>query len=274
MNPANQPSKTLVAAIRGLLRPLVRFLLVRGVTLPFLTQLLKELYVDVAEQDFRLDDKPVTDSRISMLTGVHRKDVRRLRETEAQRREIPPTISLGAQVVSTWLSDRRYLNRQKQPKVLAIRHQNPRTASFETLVAAVSHQDLRPRVVLDELLRLGVVEISNGQVRLLEEAFIPAQGEDEKLHYFMQNLRDHLAAATANVQAIKPPFLERAVSYHGLTQEDVEELASLAKSSANDSLRAVNNRAKQLKKRSADKYDNNHRINFGAFFFSDDSDED
>ena len=51
----------------------------KGVTFSSFVNLLKEVFVEVAEREFRLDGKPPSDSRINLLTGVHRKDVRRLR---------------------------------------------------------------------------------------------------------------------------------------------------------------------------------------------------
>ena len=65
--------------VARLLRPLVRLLIKSGVTFPALCDLLRELYVNVAEYDFALPDKSQTDSRVSLLTGIHRKEVRRLR---------------------------------------------------------------------------------------------------------------------------------------------------------------------------------------------------
>ena len=73
------PSPALVRALRKLLRPLVRLMLAHGITYPYLSDLLKGLFVEVAEQDFRLDAKAPTDSRVSLVSGVHRKDVARLR---------------------------------------------------------------------------------------------------------------------------------------------------------------------------------------------------
>ena len=273
MSSANQPSVALVNATKRVLRPFVRFLLARGITLPFLSQLLKQLYVEVAERDFALDDKPQTDSRISLLTGVHRKDVRRLRGQKTAEIEPPEAVSLGAQVINNWLTERRYLDKHGRPKVLPMRSTNARQVSFESLVGSVSRQDLRPRVVLDELLRLKIVALEDEQITLLQEAFVPALGDDEKLHYFAQNLRDHIESAATNVLSQPPKYFERAVSYHGLTSDDVEELQSLATESASESLKEVNRRAKQLKKRSAGKPDNNRRINFGNYFFTGDEED-
>ena len=256
------------------MRPLVGFMLAHGVTLPFLNQLLKQLYVEVAESDFAIDGKPQTDSRVSLLTGVHRKDVRRLRDEAGDAMETPSAISLGAQVVGNWLSEKRYLDRLGKPKALSIRATNTKMPSFEDLVASVSRQDLRPRVVLDELLRLEIVSLSDDeQISLREEAFIPSEGSDEQLHYFAQNIRDHISAATHNLDGEKPALLERAVTYHGLTAADVKELRALTGDLANEALKDVNRRAKQMKKRSEKRPENSFRINFGTYFYTGDEDD-
>ena len=76
-------------------------MLARGITYTYLADLLKGVFVEVADREFCIEGKAQTDSRISLLTGVHRKDVRRLRELEANSaEEIPPVVSLGAQLVA------------------------------------------------------------------------------------------------------------------------------------------------------------------------------
>ena len=70
---------SLHAPLARLLRPLVRLCIRSGMTFPALAQLLRELFVNVAEHDFALEGKEQTDSRVSLLTGIHRKEVARLR---------------------------------------------------------------------------------------------------------------------------------------------------------------------------------------------------
>ena len=72
------PASSLVAALIRLLRPLVKLLLYHGITYPFLADLLKSVYVEVADREFPVEGKKQTDSRVSLLTGVHRKDVKGL----------------------------------------------------------------------------------------------------------------------------------------------------------------------------------------------------
>ena len=92
-----------ISALRRILRPLVRLLLTHGVTYPLITDIVKSTYVDVARREFRLSGKRQTDSRISLLTGVHRKDVKRLIEEGDGGGEAATGVSLGAALVARWL---------------------------------------------------------------------------------------------------------------------------------------------------------------------------
>lgn len=265
----------LVAAVRRILRPLVRLLLSQGLTYQWLSDELKEIYVEVANRDFNLGERRQTDSRVSLLTGVHRKDVRRLRE--APQRQVaaegpPPAVSLGAQLVARWASDVRYLDEQDRPRPLP-RLASQGVLSFESLVAEVS-KDIRARPVLDEWLRLGVVHVDDADlVHLNVEAFVPEKGFEEKVFYLGANVHDHLAAAVDNVSGHKPAWLERSVHYNALTELSVEELAALAEKTGMVALKAVNRRAMELEKRDAGK-PSLRRINFGVYFYATPGDED
>ena len=179
--PTPTPPPALVLALRRVLRPLVRLMLARAITYPYLCELLKALFVEVADRDFRIGSKVPTDSRVSLVTGVHRKEVNRLRqEMSSDTETVPSVVSLGAQLVAVWLGSARYLNEDGQPRPLARFVSEGGELSFEALVAGVN-SDIRPRVVLDEWLRLGVVHFDEERrVCLNVQAFVPAEGFDEK----------------------------------------------------------------------------------------------
>ncbi len=263
----------LVAAVRRVLRPLIRLLLSHGLTYPWLSDLLKEIFVEVADKEFQLDRKRQTDSRISLLTGVHRKDVRRLRSVAAATREpAPPSVSLGAQLVGRWLSDSRFQDAEGNPLPLPRLASKGGDLSFDALVASVS-KDIRARAVLDEWLRLGVVRLDEDErVVLNVDAFVPAQGFEEKVHYFGQNVHDHLAAAASNVIGGRAPFLERSVHYDTLTPESARELAALAEKAGMQALKTANRRAAQLGDEDAASADARMRITFGVYFFAESMD--
>ena len=88
-----EPPPALTGAVTRLLRPLLRVLIAQGITLPILIRLLKELYVEVAETSFSMPGRTQTDSRINLLTGVHRKDVRMLRGRGREEDRPSPVVS-------------------------------------------------------------------------------------------------------------------------------------------------------------------------------------
>ena len=182
------------APLARLLRPLVRLCIRSGMTFPALAQLLRELFVNVAEHDFALDGKDQTDSRVSLLTGIHRKEVARLRGAGAPVHETPATLSRTSAIIARWLAAPEFTDAKGEPLPL------PRTAeggapSFEALVESVT-KDVRPRAVLDEWLDRKLVTINgDDEIVLIDTGFVPRGDDDRKWHYLGRNLHDHVAAA-------------------------------------------------------------------------------
>jgi len=265
---SHNPPSALIVALRKLLRPLIKLLLINGITYPLLSNLLKSLYVEVARNEFVLSGKPQTDSRVSLLSGVHRKDVKRLAEGSQQELDAPLTVTLGAKLVAVWTTNRIYLDENGKHIPLPRQVSEGGLKSFEGLVSSVS-KDIRSRVILDEWLRIGIAHIDNNDlVRLNTNAFIPENGYDEKAYYFGQNLHDHIAAGAHNILGEKPAFLDRSVYYDNLSLVSVEELAELSKAMGMQALIEINKRAKDLQEVDITNKNANHRINFGVFYFA------
>jgi len=265
-NPADPP-KALVTALRAILRPLIRLLIDKGMTLPVLTALTKEAYVDMAIDNFPVTGKKQTDSRISLLTGVHRKDVRRLRDETREDLVIPSSIGLGAQVVARWVSSIETTDAEGRPLPLPRQAKSADEPSFDALVEGVS-KDVRPRAILDEWLRLGVAHIDeSGEVVLNRQAFIPEKGFDEKAFYFGRNIHDHLGTTVNNLIGENNPRLERSVHYGKLSVESVQKLAEISEQVGMEALLTINKLALELAKQDKKKQDANNRVNFGLYFF-------
>jgi hypothetical protein len=173
--------------------------------------MLKTVFVDAARAELERGATTPTQSALSLLSGVHRKDVRALDQEGAAPRppRRPPLASL---VFTRWLSDRRYRLADGAPRPL------PRTGmrrSFETLCRELSH-DVHPRSVLDELLRLGLVALDGERVVVVATSFVPSERLDELTALFSANAADHLAAAVNNLTLPGPPFLEQSIYADGL----------------------------------------------------------
>lgn len=257
--------------MRRVLRPLVRLLISQQVAFPDVANLLRSLYVEVAEKDFQLPKKPTTDSRVSLLTGIYRRDVKRLRaelqESETGSAAPASSASIGGLIVSRWLADPAFLDAEGHPQELERREGRHGQPSFSQLVRSVS-VDVRPQSVLDEWLRLGVVAVTvEGRVRLEREAFVPTEGFQEMAHYFGRNLRDHVAAAAHNLAGEEPPFLERSVFYAQLTPQAVAELRKLSAEVGAEAIGRVNREALRLQQSSRNDDSARHRMTFGAYFY-------
>ena len=269
-NPGNHDpgsaSADALSATRRLLKPLVKFLIARGITLPALNQLLKSIYVEVAEEDFALDERKLTDRRVSLLTGVHRKDVQKLRNAAPIRNPVPGSVSIGTRLVSIWIDDPAYLDKKGHPRELAVKQEQKGSPSFEQLVEEVSKKDLHSRVVLDELIRLGIVSMTEkNTVKLNADAFVPNRSEQEKVWFFGENIASHMATGVHNLLDEQPSLLERSVSYSGLSEQDVQSLNDQSETLASEALKEINREARKLKKAREKKSDGGQRFTFGVY---------
>jgi hypothetical protein len=267
MNAIDLIPPALMTALSQLLRPLVRMLLNFNVTHPVLCGVLKSLYVEVAEREFPVPGKQQSDSRITLLTGIHRKEVRRLRQHMPEPAVSSANATLGAQLVARWTGLPEFLDDDGHPLPLPRLARDNDQPSFEKLVQTQS-KDIRPRVVLDEWLRLGVAHLdTQDRVWLNTEAFVPDRGLDEKSWFMGRNLHDHIAACAHNIAGVGPPLMERSVFYDSLTEKDVAELETMARQVGMQALQLINRKAMELQNRSDGKPDAIRRINFGLYFF-------
>jgi len=218
-------SHIVLACVLKVMRPLARLLLKNGVTYTAFAQALKPVFLQAAQDELNRLGRPTTDSAASLLSGVHRRDVRNLTRLapavdQAAARE---PLSLVTQVVARWLSEPALLYADGKARTL---ERGAAADGFDQLVTKVS-SDVRPRAVLDELLRLGAVEETLEGIRMLDRVFTPRQGQEEMARLFADNLHDHLAAAGKNLQG-EANFLEQSIFVDQLTAESAARLGKVS----------------------------------------------
>jgi hypothetical protein len=201
------------AVLEALLGPVARLAVAGGVPFATLSDLLKRAMLGAAE---RAAGVPATDSRLSLMTGLQRRDIARLRATAAPA-EAPPAPHL-ARLVGLWLGDPAYAGRPVARKGPA--------PSFDDLARRV-RKDIHARAMLDQLVAAGTVAAEGGTVRLLEDSYRPGQGSADQLAYLAANGQDFLSAAIDNVLGEGARHFERAVHYNHLSAEAIAELATL-----------------------------------------------
>ena len=257
-------------AMSTLLRPLARLMIDHGLHLPATVELLKSALVEEAQSAYALEQKASTDTRIAILTGVHRKDVRRLRNAPSVAKAPDTMLPLAASVVARWISDPRYLDADQQPRPLA---RTPGRSSagvpdFTALAADVS-RDVGARALLDELERLGVVEKrEDGFVALRSSEFVPRDGRDESFYFLAANLSDHMAASVHNLKPGQsaPLMLEQSAFSKDLSAAQADTLHALARRLWTKSLQQFLQAASLAQQRSKDEAGPRHQVRFGVFF--------
>lgn len=222
--PAEAPADpALTEALRALLRPLAELALAHGVPFQAAQALFRQAYVDAAcavSQD-ALPHRRV--SKISTATGLHRREVSRLLQTDAPA--APPPRSLPVELFTRWLADARCRNTQGQPMALPRQGDFP---SFEALAKSVT-RDVHPRSLLDELVRLKLVAWDGeaDTVRLQAEAFVPRDDRARMLGFLAANVGDHLRGAVSNVAGAAAPHFEQAIFADELSAQSVAAVRGL-----------------------------------------------
>ncbi len=265
----SQSNKLLDTLVRVLV-PLVRLMIAKGVTFQMASEVLKRAYVRSANEHFVEGDE-ASGTKLSLLTGLNRKEIRRLTSDEPDR-ERPPMASYATAVVAMWRTNRRWRDREGHPKVLPRRTTN-NTLSFDDLVRSVT-TDHRPAAVFDELSRLGFVQSDADNVRLVvSDSLVPTDFGD-KLTRLSENIEDHMAAAVANIVEPSPKFLEQSVFSDELSESSAATLQKLMREEWQRSFNTVLKKAIALETEDAKQSRvRNTRMRVGMYFYSENSKE-
>lgn len=265
----NIPSNPAAAGVSeealAVAQPLVAWLVRSGVGYSTFAAALKPVFLAQALAEAqRLGQKP-TDSALSLLSGLHRKDVRAWRASAqgddvavAQRGAVWGRPSAASQVATRWLG-------LDWPGRISFAGPEP---SFEALVRRVS-TDFHHRAVLQELVRLGVAREDGDHVELLHEAFVPDRRLKEAGQLLAGSVADHLAAGVHNLTTYGPRrFLEQSVFADGLSPESVAQLHQLAGRLWAQVLDAVVAAAVPLCEQDAHRTEGTQRFRLGLFSYS------
>jgi hypothetical protein len=169
-------------ALLQLLRPVIRLLLELGVGYRAFAEAAKRVFVDVATQDYGLRGRPTNASRVTLLTGINRRDVSRLRAALAAQPAAPPIeqSSILGRVLSGWHQDPDFLGAGGVPRDLPA--DGP--ASFATLLARYGG-DIPETATAKELRRVGAVSVNaDGTFKVRTRYYMPLALDDVALERY------------------------------------------------------------------------------------------
>jgi hypothetical protein len=227
MDSRSKFNQVISAAVGRILRPLFRVLLHNSLSFNAFVDIAKRIYVEVAMQEFGIPGKKPSISRISILSGLTRKEIQRVLNQNLVSDDEPlERYNRAARVIAGWVRDPDFLDRDKSPKTLAPQEG---AASFAELVRRHSG-DVPARAVLDELLRVEAVEqLADGTIRLLARAYVPRSSELDKLEILGTDVADLITTINHNLQhGGTDPFFQRKVMYDNLPAEALPKFRSLS----------------------------------------------
>lgn len=160
-------------ACRTLLKPIASFLMKCGMTTREFTEVAKSVFVEVASEEYGIKGRPTNIARVSLLTGISRKEIKRQRELLAQPEKIPEGKTTDAtRLLSGWHQDPDYLDRLGQPLALPV---DGNDKSFAGLCRRYAG-DIPATTMMKELKRTGAVELdSDGNLVARHRYYMPIQ---------------------------------------------------------------------------------------------------
>ena len=214
-------------AIVRVLTPLVRILLRSGVSYGTFAEIAKEVFTRVALQEFDIQGRKQSISRVAVITGLTRKAVK-----EAMGQPVEHTDDLGesynraARVIAGWRRDPEFQSPDGRPERLPF---HGSVASFASLVKRYSG-DMPARAVLDELKRIqAAAQAVDGRVELLVRAYLPSNDTEMKLHILGTDVAHLIATIGHNLHSDpSQAHLQRKVAYDNLPQEALAPFRRMA----------------------------------------------
>jgi hypothetical protein len=195
-----------------MLEPVVLLLLKSGITWREFSDLAKAKFVQVATWEFGIRGRPTNASRVAILTGLDRREVRKLRIVSERPRVLDPGfMSKPSQVLSGWFHDPEFLT-AGVPRDLKLRGEK---GSFAALVRRYA-PGIPPVAMVKELQAAGTVEkVGSNKLRALKRTYIPRELNENQIRLWGSVLQDVGATLEHNLTRSgteRPRFERRALN--------------------------------------------------------------
>ena len=168
----------LLRACYSFLLPVARLLLRSGVSFTEFAEIARAAFVEIASNDYGIRGRQTNVSRVSAMTGIARKEVRRLRQIAGHYPDNPRVeLSPLSDVLHKWFTDPNYLARDGRPKKL---HFSGGRVSFSALVRECA-SDLPVGAIRVELVRCGAVSVDKPQRLIAKRRHVVPEALDDRI---------------------------------------------------------------------------------------------
>ncbi len=202
-------------ALKHLLKPVISFALKRAISIQDILEIAKSCMIEAAKDEIQISGDSANVSKVSVMTGLHRREVTRLLTEDVK---ISEPISLTSRVAGQWESDKRFRTKNGEAKVLSC---DGNTSEFAKLVRLVS-KDVHPGTVLFELKRQDMIEEEKGGIRLKKHASSIKIDPEKAFGAVSVDFSDLLSAVDENMQALSDtPHLQARTEFDNIFLDDL-----------------------------------------------------
>jgi len=204
--------------IRALLKPILRFCLKRGLRFQEIIEILKLALTDAAQDEINASGHTVNISRLSILSGLHRRDIRKIQDPASDLR---PSVNLISRVIGQWQSHPDFLQKNGSPKPLTYQGAD---SEFADLVKTVS-ADMNPYTILFALEQAAAVKKDSQKLSLIENIYTPKAEEEQSLEMLAADSAALIKSIEANIfERSAVPNLHITTTYDNLCLKKLPEI--------------------------------------------------
>jgi len=211
-------SKIIVPLLKLLLRPIVLFCMRYSLRIQDLLEVSKLLFIEIAQDKLAQDKIKITDASLSIMTGLHRRDVTRLKGGLVTLDKAHDVIS---KIIGQWQSDKRFSKGEGQSAPLSFGSEQ---SEFSKLVYSVSN-DITPASVLGELERIGAVKRGKDKLSLMQDTYVPKGNPINGFRILSDDCNNLIQTVEQNVLGgKKPPNMHYSTVYDRIDPDAIPQI--------------------------------------------------
>ena len=258
---ADTKNRVLYAAMARILRPLIHILIRNGISYGTFADLAKWLFVDVAKREFAIEGRKQTVSRVSVVTGLNRKEVKRMLELDDDQPDISNRqYNRSIRVLGGWINDPEFQRRDGLPKDLTYDGES----SFTTLVRKYSG-DMPVAAMQKALTKSGnICTTGDNQIRLLSHAYLPSDDPVEHINILGIDARQLIETINHNITADGQDLrFQRKASNHQVSIEAIPAVKRFLSRKGQSFLEEIDH---YLTEHESDEHDDTAELSISLFY--------
>jgi hypothetical protein len=270
----NTSNKMLTAAIGQILRPLARILLRNGIACGSFEEMVRKAFVEEAFAQARRNNTKPTISSVSAETGLSRKEVKRLHETElGDSKNTEQKYNRAIRVISGWLNDPQFAYEEGNPRALSLDNSpslDSSSASFANLVKQYSG-DIPTKAMLNLLEASNCVEIKDGLVHLVRNAYVPGHDPEEIIRILGSDTSELINTIDHNLTADEASkWFQRKVSNPRVRTDKLTDFRKYSRKRSQSLLEELDT---WLSHNAADDDTDSHYVSMGIYYNEQDDED-